>query len=80
CPKCGFTSDENRPNKGLVFHCSSCHDELHADLVGARNIVMRTLWFRQDWSQTGHLSVALDASDKEAKALRLQKYKELRWS
>ncbi len=80
CPKCGFTHDDNRPRKGLVFHCGNCHYELHADLVGARNLVMRTLWFRQDWSQTGRLSVAPDASDKEAKALRLQKFKELRWS
>ncbi len=80
CPKCGFTHDDNRPRKGLVFHCRNCSYELHADLVGARNLVMRTLWFRQDWSQTGRLSVAPNASDKEAKALRLQKFKELRWS
>ena len=80
CPKCGFTHEDNRPHKGLVFHCGNCHYQLHADLVGARNIVMRTLWFRQVWSQTGQLSVAPDVSDKEAKALRLQRYKELRWS
>ena len=80
CPKCGFTHDDNRPNKGLLFHCGNCQYELHADLVGARNLVMRTLWFRQVWSQTGHLSVAPDASDKEAKAARLQQFAELRWS
>lgn len=80
CPKCGFTHEDNRPHKGLVFRCGNCHYQLHADLVGARNIVMRTLWFRQVWSQTGQLSVAPDVSDKEAKALRLQRYKELRWS
>jgi transposase len=73
CPKCGFTSEANRPNKGLLFHCRNCHYELHADLVGARNLTMRTLLLRQDWGKTGHLSVAPDASDREAKALRLQR-------
>jgi putative transposase len=80
CPKCGFTSDANRPEKGLTFHSRNCHYELHADLVGARNITMRTLLLRQDWGKTGYLSVSPDASDKEAKALRLQRYSELRWS
>jgi transposase len=80
CPKCGCTSDKNRPNKGLLFRCQNCHYELHADLVGARNITMRTLLLRQDWGKTGLLSVVPDASDKEAKAARLQRYAELRWS
>lgn len=30
--------------------------------------------------KTGHLSVAPDASDKEAKAERLRRFSELRWS
>jgi putative transposase len=82
CPVCGHTSDENRPKKGLLFVCQNpnCGYTLHADLVGARNITMRTLVLRQDWSTTGHLSIAPDASDKEAKAARLQRYAELRWS
>ena len=80
CPKCGYSSDKNRPHKGLRFYCQNCHYELHADLVGARNITMRTLLLRQDWGKTGHLSVAPDASDKEAKAARLTRYAELRWS
>ena len=82
CPVCGHTSDENRPHKGLLFVCQNpnCGYRLHADLVGARNITMRTLVLRQDWSTTGHLSIAPDASDKEAKAARLQRYAELRWS
>jgi IS605 OrfB family transposase len=82
CPVCGHTSDENRPHKGLLFVCQNpnCGYTLHADLVGARNITMRTLVLRQDWSTTGHLSIAPDASDKEAKAVRLQRYAELRWS
>ncbi len=80
CPLCGYTADENRPRKGLLFVCQQCHYTLHADLVGARNIVMRTLVLRQDWSTTGHLSLAPDASDGEAKAARLQRYAELRWS
>ncbi len=80
CPRCGHTADENRPHKGLLFVCQQCHYTLHADLVGARNITMRTLVLRQDWSTTGHLSLAPDASDNEAKAVRLKRYAELRWS
>ena len=49
CPICGHTCDENRPRKGLLFLCQNCHYILHADLVGARNIAMRTLLIRQDW-------------------------------
>jgi putative transposase len=80
CPKCGHTADENRPQKGLLFVCQRCHYTLHADLVGARNITMRTLLVRHDWIRTGCLSLIPDASDKEAKAARLQRYAELRWS
>ncbi len=82
CPVCGHTSDENRPRKGLLFVCQNpmCGYSLHADLIGARNVTLRTLLVRQDWARTGHLSIAPDASDKEAKAARLQRYAELRWS
>jgi putative transposase len=80
CPLCGFTSKANRPNKGLLFVCQSCQYTLHADLVGARNVALRTLLIRQDWMSTGQLSVAPDVSNDEAKAARLQKYAELRWS
>ena len=79
CPICGHTARENRPDKGLMFVCHNCHYALHADLVGARNITMRTLLIRQDWMSTGVLSVRPDASDGEAKAARLQRYAELRW-
>jgi IS605 OrfB family transposase len=80
CPMCGHTADANRPNKGLSFVCQVCHYTLHAELVGARNITMRTLLGRQDWASTGSLSVCPDATDREAKAARLQRYAELRWS
>ena len=80
CPICGYTSDENRPNNGLLFVCQSCHYTLHADLVGARNIALRTLLVRQDWTSTGVLSVRPDVSSAEAKAARLSRYAELRWS
>jgi putative transposase len=80
CPRCGQTCPENRPDKGLVFSCTNCHYTLHADLVGARNVTMRTLLVRQDWARTGTLSVSLDGSDREAKAARLKRYAELRWS
>jgi len=80
CPMCGHTCDANRPNKGLMFICQNCHYSLHADLVGARNITMRTLLARQDWVRTGQLSIAPDVSDEEAKAARRLRYAELRWS
>jgi len=63
-----------------MLRCVVCGCECHSDLVGARNIAIRTLLLRQDWSTTGHLSIAPDASDKEAKAARLRRYAELRWS
>jgi len=80
CPRCGHMSRDNRPNKGLMFHCQACRYTLHADLVGARNIALRTLLIRQDWMGTGVLSVRPDVSDAEAKAARLTRYAELRWS
>jgi putative transposase len=80
CPRCGHTTKENRPNKGLIFHCQRCHLTLHADLIGARNIALRTLLIRQDWMRTGVLSVSPDVSNDEAKAARLHRYAELRWS
>ncbi|EFH79829.1 RNA-guided endonuclease InsQ/TnpB family protein [Ktedonobacter racemifer] len=80
CPKCGHTCKENHPNHGLMFVCKNCQYMLHADLVGARNIAMRTLLIRQDWIGTGQLSVVPDVSDDEAKAARLKRYAELRWS
>ena len=90
CPSCGYTSKQNRPQKGLLFICQNqqCpHRQrtgqpyiLHADLIGARNIALRTLLVRQDWISTGVLSVRPDVSDHEAKAARLSRYAELRWS
>src|SRR5260221_8889760 len=87
CPYCGYTDKRNRPGKGLLFICQ--HEQcpyrlctgrpytLHADLVGARNIAMRTLLTRQDWVRTGVLSVRPDLSDNETKASRLKRYAEL---
>jgi len=80
CPMCGHTSPANRPNKGLLFVCQKCHYSLHADLIGARNVALRTLLLRQDWCRTGLLLVAPDVSSNEAKAACLQRYAELRWS
>ncbi len=82
CPMCGHTAEENRPSKGLLFVCQNpeCGYTLHADLVGARNVTLRTLLVRQDWIRTGCLSLIPDASDREAKAARLSRYAELRWS
>jgi putative transposase len=90
CPMCGYTDKRNRPGNGLRFVCQNAQCvyhvragqpyTLHADLIGARNIAMRTLLTRQDWVRTGHLSVAPDVSDNETKAARLKRYAELRWS
>jgi IS605 OrfB family transposase len=80
CPHCGHTAKENRPKKGLLFVCQACHYTLHADLIGARNISLRTLFVRQAWANTGQLSIAPDVTDSEAKAARLSRYAELRWS
>jgi putative transposase len=80
CPMCGYTSKANRPNNGLLFVCQNCQYVLHADLVGARNVALRTLLIRQDWMSTGALSVRPDVSDAETKAAHLLRYAELRWS
>jgi len=80
CPKCGHAEKRNRPGHGLMFICQNCSYTLHSDLVGARNIALRTLLVRQDWTSTGILSLCPDVSDKEAKAVRLKRYAELRWS
>jgi putative transposase len=80
CPICGHTCKGNRPKQGLLFVCQHCHYTLHADVVGACNVALRTLLARQDWTSTGHLSVAPDVSSDEAKAARWQRYAELRWS
>jgi len=80
CPRCGYASPDNRPKKGLLFWCQSCQYRLHADLVGARNIALRTLVSRQDWLTTGVLSVRPDVASDEAKAARRLRYAELRWS
>lgn len=78
CPRCGHTSKANRPHAGLLFCCEVCHYTLHADLVGARNIALRTLLIRQAWINTGQLSIAPDGTDSEAKAACLSRYAELR--
>jgi putative transposase len=79
CPGCGHTDKANRPNKGLDFVCRRCGMRLHADLVGARNVALRTLAIRQDWVATGCLSTSPDVRTDETKAARLQRYAELRW-
>ena len=80
CPRCGHVSKENRPNKGLTFRCVACNHELHSDLVGARNVALRTLLLRQDFESTGRISAVPDVSHEETKAKYLPRYLELRWS
>ena len=80
CPRCGYTAEDNRPEKGLLFVCQVCYLVLHADLVGARNVALRTLLARQDWARTGVLSERPDVSGEEAKAAQRRRYAGLRWS
>lgn len=80
CVCCGHTSKDNRPEKGLLFECVNCDFTLHADLLGARNVALRTLFIRQDWMKTGELSACPDVSNNETKAARLSSFAELRWS
>ena len=80
CQQCGYTSRTNRPQHGLLFVCQQCQYRLHADLVGARNTALRTLVIWQDWMATGQLSDVPEGSDRKAKAARLSRYAELRWS
>jgi IS605 OrfB family transposase len=84
CPRCGYTAEDNRPQKGLLFSCQVCQLALHADLEGARNVALRTLLARQDWVSTGVLSERPDVSDEEAKeeakAVRRRRHAALRWS
>jgi putative transposase len=80
CPRCGYTAQANRPQHGLLFVCQSCHYVLHADLIGARNVALRTLFVRQDWTSTGVLSIRPDGASDKAKALWRERSSELRWS
>lgn len=65
CPRCGHTSKANRPDKGLLFICEVCGYTLHADLIGAKNMRLRTLIARQDRTITGRLSTVpyVDSND-----------------
>jgi transposase len=80
CPCCGHTAEDNRPKRGLLFVCQVCQLVLHADLIGARNVALRTLLVQQDWVSTGVLSARPDVSRNEAKAAQRRRYVELRWS
>jgi IS605 OrfB family transposase len=82
CPRCGHTAEDNRPEHGLRLVCQPCHLTLHSDLVGARNVALRTLLAWQDWVSTGVLSERPHVSDAEAKAkaAQRQRYAELQWS
>lgn len=49
CPSCGHTARNNRRSRGW-FQCRSCGFQLHADLVGARNVAAK---YRAVSSKTG---------------------------
>jgi IS605 OrfB family transposase len=78
--RCGYTSKLNRPNGATIFRCVKCGFQIHSDIVGTRNIKSRTILIWQDYIRTGVLVRTPNVSDKEAKAERLKRYAELRWS
>ena len=80
CVKCGHTSKAKRPNKGLLFRCECCGYELHSDLLGSRDIALRTLLVRQDWMRRALCQCAFRVSGDETEAEILQRFLELRWS
>jgi putative transposase len=49
CPECGHTAKENRPTQEK-FRCLSCGHRVHADVVGATN-VLRAGLVRRDANQ-----------------------------
>jgi IS605 OrfB family transposase len=40
CPRCGYTSRQNRPQHGVLFVCQHCQCSLHADLVGGQECML----------------------------------------
>ena len=46
CPVCGYTAKENRDGK--EFNCKNCGFKEHADIVGAKNIMLRVLKYLQN--------------------------------
>lgn len=80
CIKCGHTSKENRPSGSVIFKCKCCGYEAHSDLVGGRNILMRTISQRQRLLETGCFVKKPIVSDVDPKKERLKRYSTLRWS
>ena len=80
CPRCGYTAEDTRPDKSLLFVCQGRQLVLHADLVGARKVALRTLLAWQDGVSTGVLSEHPEVSDEEAQAVQRRRYAELQWS
>lgn len=56
CPRCNHISKNNR--HGRSFHCECCGYDLHADLIGARNIESRARDSRYTCELQGCLSTA----------------------
>jgi transposase len=70
CSKCGFTSEENRPNGSLLFTCKACSRKVHSDKNGADNIKQKTLDIRQDLIFTGCLSITPKVSGNDGSLIR----------
>jgi transposase len=73
-PSCGYASEDNRSGKGLLFVCQTCHPKLHADLVGARYVALRTLLARYGRVSTGVLSERPEVSCDIAKVAQRRRY------
>ena len=57
CPVCGYTAKENRDKR--KFCCKNCGFEEHADIVGAKNIMLRVLKDLQNGVLVSHPNAPL---------------------
>ena len=80
CLRCGQTAEDNRPQQGLLSVCQVGQLVLDADLVGTRNMALRTLLARQDWVRAGVVSARPEVASEETKAVRRRCAAEVRWS
>ena len=65
CNKCGYVSDNNRPNGSLIFRCEACQHTIHSDLNAGNNIKDKTISMRHDLIEMGQLSSAPKVSSDD---------------
>jgi hypothetical protein len=80
CARGGYTAEDTRPVRGLLFACQVCPLALRAARVGLSNVASRRLLAWQDWMRTGVLSERPEVSSDEAEAVQRRRAAEVRWS